>query len=277
MPLSPFAAAQSEVERPRPLLYRTHHPERPSGTSASGMTPTARFTQSCRQRLRLPRQIDMRARVVWLEHWNMKAAIASIALPVALLGAWPAHAASPPTGLTDWFVRFCGSTRGDADSALQAADADGWSIPPKGTTMPPFGPGEWLRRQGRLSQMGGVRRVLMVGTVRVGGKDTLMCTVSEGMPPGTAAVAGVQQALQKWVGGDPLRANGDFAEFAYRESHGLRLAVPRSEDPLANDAPRPPPDVAAVTIIDVMGVLTITYMRSYEGRVGAPFGGAPSS
>jgi hypothetical protein len=208
----------------------------------------------------------------------MKAAIAWIVLPVAVLGACAAHAASPPTGLTGVFVRFCGDTRGDADSALHLADDAGWSVPPKGMTVPSFGPVDWIRRQGRWTQVQGVRRVLMVGTVRdPNGEDTLMCTVAAGMPPGMAAdVAGVQGALEEWVGRAPLRASGEFAEFAYRESHGLRLAVPLSQDPLADDAPRSPPDVAVVTFNYFLRMLTITYMRSHEGRVEPPFGGAPS-
>jgi hypothetical protein len=169
----------------------------------------------------------------------MKAAIVS--MPVALLGACAAHAEPPPTPLTDVFIHFCGDTRGDADSALQLADAEEWSLAPKGMSGPSFGLGVvWIRRQGRWTHAHGVRRVLLVGMQRdQEGKDTLTCTVGEMMPSGMKAdVAGVQGALQKWVGTAPLRSSAVFGEFAYREAHGLRIAVPPSQDPLANDAPR---------------------------------------
>jgi hypothetical protein len=210
----------------------------------------------------------------------MKAAIASGGLLAALLGAGAADAVPPPTPLTDVFIHFCGDTRGDADSALQLADAEEWSLAPKGMGAPSFGLGVvWIRRQARWTQAHGVRRVLLVGMQRdQEGEDTLTCTVSEMMPPGMKAdVAGVQGALQKWVGTAPLRSSAVFGEFAYREAHGLRIAVPPSQDPLANDAPRAPPDVAEVAFNYVLGaMLTITYQRSHEGPVERPFGSGPS-
>ena len=209
----------------------------------------------------------------------MKRAIAWLVLLVAVLRVGAADAASPPDGLTDVFIRFCGETRGDADLALHLADAEEWSVPRKGMTVPSFDPGTyWIRRQGRWSLVHGGRRMLMVGTLRGSdGKDALMCTVAELMPSGTKAdLAGVQGALQKWVGGAPFRASGEFAGFAYRESHGVRMALETSRDPFANGEPRPPPDVAVVTFNYVLGMLMINYERSHEGPVEPPFGGAPS-
>ncbi len=130
-----------------------------------------------------------------------------------------------------------------------------------------------------MTQTHGVRRILMVGTARgPDGKDALTCGVAEMIPPGMKAdLAGVEGALQEWVGAAPLRANGEFAEFAYREARGLRTPVPASEDPLANGAPPAPPNVAEVTISYGLGMLMITYGRSHEGGVEErPFGGAPS-
>jgi hypothetical protein len=104
----------------------------------------------------------------------------------------------------------------------------------------------------------------MVGKVRdPDGADTLMCTVGEMMPADMKAdVAAMQKALQAWVGGAPLRSSGEFAEFAYREAGGRRTPLPPSEDPLADGAPRPRPDVAGVTLHAEGAFPTITYQRS---------------
>src|ERR1700722_377069 len=156
----------------------------------------------------------------------MKRWVAWLMLPVSAL-CTGAAAETSPAPLTDVFIHFCGDTRGDADSALQLADSEEWSLVPKGMDAPSFGDGVvWIRRQGRWTQANGVRRVLLVGIQRdQEGRDTLTCTVSEMMPSGMKAdVAGVQGALQKWVGAAPLRSSAGFGEFAYREAHGLRIA-----------------------------------------------------
>ena len=87
--------------------------------------------------------------------------VASLSLALVADGT---HAASRLAGLTDDFIHFCGDTRGDADRAHQLADAEEWTVPPKGLTVPSFGDVTWVRRQGRSTQSHGVRRVLMVGT-----------------------------------------------------------------------------------------------------------------
>src|ERR1700679_1379403 len=197
----------------------------------------------------------------------MRQATAWLALSIAVLGAGTGHAESQQAGLTDVFVRFCGETRGDAESALQRADGDEWSELPKSLTVPliPMGPPvQWVARQGRWTRVQGVRRVLMVGTIRdPDGKDTLMCTVVEVIPRGMKAdFAAMQGALRSWVGGGPHRARDGFAEFAYREVKGERTPAPPSEDPFENDAARAPPDAALITMTSFLGMASISYSRT---------------
>ena len=170
-------------------------------------------------------------------------------------------------GLTDAFIRFCGSTSGDGARALQLADTDGWSaLPPwmREMKVPSFGPAvDWTRREGRWTQSRGVRRVLVIGTIRnPDGKQSLSCGVTEMTPPGMQAdTAAMRSALQQWVGGAPVRSEGGFAEFVYRESAGRRTPLPLSQDPLASDAPTPP-DVAWITLHNLPTNVSIEYARS---------------
>jgi hypothetical protein len=149
---------------------------------------------------------------------SVKHALAGLAALAAALFADGSRAGTHPAGLAEVFIRFCGETGGDADRALQLADTAQWSAPRSDLTLPSFG-AEWIRRQGRWTQAQGVRRVLVVGTIRdPDGHARLSCSVAEVIPPGmTVDVAVVRKGLQDWVGAAPVRTRDAYAEFAYRD------------------------------------------------------------
>src|SRR5215469_11770060 len=105
---------------------------------------------------------------------------------------------------SDVFIRFCGDTNGEAEAALQRADAAGWAVPPANALTPvPFGSGRWVELRGRWSRSEGVLRVLQVGTIRDDdGRNALVCTVAETPAPGSKIdITEIRRALELWVGG----------------------------------------------------------------------------
>jgi len=195
-------------------------------------------------------------------------ALALLTLTFAGAGVASAWAATPAPllPLSDAFVRFCGDTSGDADRALQQADAAGWAVPPAMTLTPvPFGSGKWIELRGRWNRSPeGVLMVVEVGTIRdPDGGVALVCTVAETPPPGAKPdFDAIEGALQHWVGAAPMKASKGFAIFGYRVAGAQRVALTASQDPFAGAAARPQPDTALVSLVDVFGITpTITYMR----------------
>jgi hypothetical protein len=183
----------------------------------------------------------------------------------ACAAAASAQAQTPQWPLSDVFVRFCGDTSGDADSALQRADAAGWARPPpKALTAVPFGAGKWTDLRGRWSRTDDVLKVLEVGTIQdPDGQTALVCTIAETPSPGAKAdFEAIERALQDWVGGPPMKASEGFAIFAYRRGGAQRIVLGAAQNPLADGAVRMRADTALVSLVDVFGITpTITYMR----------------
>jgi hypothetical protein len=190
---------------------------------------------------------------------------ALLVLAFALARAGAAPAAASPSLVSDMFVRFCGDTNGEAEAALQRADAAGWAVPPPmALTFVPFGSGKWIELRGRWSRAEGVLRILQVGTIRdPDGKEALVCTVAETPSPGSKTdISPIMHALQLWVGGPPLKVNAGNAIFAYRLVGGRRVPLSASQDPFAGDAVRTHPEMILVSLADVFGITpTITFMR----------------
>ena len=73
---------------------------------------------------------------------------------------------------------------------------------------------------------------------------------------------GTRRALERWVGGFPVRASEGVAIFAYRIAGAERVALTGSQDLLVGDTVRTQPDMVPVSLVDVFGITpTITYMR----------------
>lgn len=191
--------------------------------------------------------------------------LAALMLSLACASAGSAAAATPPRALSDLFVRFCGDTQGDADQALQQADAEGWATPPPMALTPvPFGSGKWTDLRGRWTRADGALMVIEVGTIRdPDGKSAVVCTVAETPPLGEkAAFNPIERALQHWVGHPPAEATDNFAIFAFRTAGAQRVALTGAQESLAVETARTHADTALVSIADVFGLTpTITYMR----------------
>jgi hypothetical protein len=183
----------------------------------------------------------------------------------ACAGAASAWAETSLRPLSDVFVRFCGDTGGDADSALERADAESWALPPpKALTPVPFGSGTWTDLRGRWSRAEGVLRVVEVGTIHhPDGKTALVCTVAETPPHGVRAdFDAIERALKHWVGGPPMKASEGFAIFAYRLDGAQRIVLDAAQNPLENDTVLTRADTTLVSLVNVFGITpTITYMR----------------
>jgi len=191
-------------------------------------------------------------------------------IPLCALTAFMAIAppnalADPPANeLAETFLNLCAATRGDAAHALAVADQEGWATPPARTLQPPtFGQAHWTDLDGRVLRLPIGRRVLVVGTqADPGGHSAHSCIVIDWsrQPASTADMADLEVALERWVGGAPVKTTGslDLVEFAFREVAGERRPLSPGDPALSADLP--PPDVAEVTLFNAMGNPMIMYM-----------------
>jgi hypothetical protein len=186
------------------------------------------------------------------------------AIAVAGLSAAAAQADPSPDGLVAAFTQLCGDTEGKGAQALEIADVHGWAHPPENlrVSSPPAPQVHWLSRQGRIERSAAGVRVLMVGTMEdPDGHVSHSCIVmGRRLQPGlTPDMRTMRAELTAWVGGEPVKANDDFIEFAYREGPDGRTPLPRGDDPLT-DQSAPPGDVV-VTLMSVGGMPMVSYMR----------------
>jgi hypothetical protein len=72
-------------------------------------------------------------------------------------------------------------------------------------------------------------------------------------------MARLRDALERWVGGDPVKTNGPaFALFAFRESGGKRLPLSASDPALSADTP--PANIKEVMLMNALGKPIVMYI-----------------